>query len=114
MSREDVIHWAVEKFSLNEGPHVALISKLRKPEVFKKHEEFMSSVSSEYQLDAKSCRGALYEDIDSQLMICITRCEHAQAILTDKLIQEKAAALAIKLNHTKFKASDANRSGRQC
>ncbi len=106
LSREDAIHWAVEKFSLTESPHVALISKLRKPEVFKKHEEFLSSVSSEYKLDAKSSRGALYEDIDSQLMMWITRCEHTQAILTDKLIQEKATALAIKLNHTKFKASD--------
>jgi hypothetical protein len=67
---------------------VALISKLRKPEVFKKHEEFLSSVSSEYQLDAKSCRGALYENIDSQLMIWITHCEHDQAILTDKLMRK--------------------------
>ncbi len=58
---------------MTESPHVVLISKLRKPEVFKKHEEFLSSVSSEYQLDAKSCRGALYEDIDSQFMFGLHR-----------------------------------------
>jgi hypothetical protein len=50
---------------LTESFHVVLIFKLRKPEVLKKHEEYLSSVSTEHRLrlDAKSSRGDLYENI---------------------------------------------------
>ena len=106
MSREDVILWAVDKFSLENSPHESLISKLRKPENVAKYQELLSRETIQAKLESKSTRGALYEDVDKEMIKWITRLESCQAVLTDRLIQEKAAEVAVKLDLAKFKASD--------
>ena len=73
MSREDVILWAVDKFSLENSPHESLISKLRKPENVAKYQELLNRETIQAKLESKSTRGALYEDVDKEMIKWIIR-----------------------------------------
>ena len=57
------------------------------------------------KLQSKSAKKCYYAELESKLFAWFTRLENSQAVVTDKLLREKALAIAAELKETEFKAS---------
>ena len=105
LSREDIISWAVKKYDLDGAPAPALISTLRKPEKVKWAKEYLSQETVAHKMQAKSAHQSEYSELEKKLFSWFTQLESGQAVLTDRLIREKALVFAEEMKLSEFKAS---------
>ena len=57
------------------------------------------------KVQSKSAKKCNYAELERKLFAWFTRLEQSQAVVTDKMIREKALVIATESNETKFKAS---------
>ncbi len=105
LSREDIPSWAVKQYDLDGVPAQALIPTLRKQEKVKWAKEYLTQETVAHKLHAKPSHKSEYTELEKKLFSWFTRLESGQAVVTDKLIREKALELGAEMKLSEFKAS---------
>ena len=83
------MNWAVKEFDLKEAPAPDITIQV-----------------SQEKLQSKSAKKSKYSELENKyLFTWFTRVEANQAVVTDKLLREKALEIASELRETEFKAS---------
>jgi hypothetical protein len=97
LSREAVINWAVKEFDLKETPAPSLITSLKKDAKVEWAKNYLLQETVSKKLQSKSAKKCYYAELESKLFAWFTRLENSQAVVTDKLLREKALAIAATL-----------------
>ena len=86
-------------------PAPALITSLRKEDKVEWAKRYLSQETVVKKLQSKSVKPSQYSELEMKLFSWFSRLESNQAVVTDKLLRERALEIARELKASDFKAS---------